>query len=238
MRRKIIQWIKKQVESAKAKGIVLGLSGGIDSAVVAVLAMQALGRDKVLGLILPCHSTKQDALDARLLAKTYKIKTQTIDLSKTYDTLLSILPKADRMAEANIRPRLRMTVLYYFAKKLNYLVGGTGNKSEILTGYFTKHGDGATDILAIGNLTKTQVRKLAEELKIPRAVIDKAPSAGLWLNQTDEGEMGITYPELDDIICRIEKKQKQVLSKEKVIKVKKMIKNSEHKRKLPEICKI
>ena len=148
------------------------------------------------------------------------------------------MPKASNLAKANLKPRLRMLVLYYFANKLNYLVCGTGNKSEIMAGYFTKHGDGATDILPIGDLLKKEVRKLAKELGIPEHIITKPPTAGLWPGQTDEGEMGITYPELDDILERLENKRKQVLPKKKVDKVKEMIKSSEHKRQGPKICYI
>lgn len=238
MQKKIVSWLKIQVKSAHAKGVVFGLSGGIDSAVVAVLAAAALGKKNVLALILPCHSQIQDYKDAKILAKKFGIKTKVVDLTASYDSLIKVLPPADKMAQANIRPRLRMTVLYYFAKKLNYLVCGTSNKSEIMTGYFTKHGDGASDILPIAALLKTQVRELAKELKVPQSIIDKAPTAGLWPNQTDEGEMGITYPELDDIIDRLEKNKVQVIKKDKVDKVKKMIEGSVHKRKKCEVCKI
>jgi NAD+ synthase len=131
-----------------------------------------------------------------------------------------------------------MAVLYYFANQLNYLVCGTGNKSELMLGYFTKHGDGATDILPIGGLLKKQVRNLAKELRIPQCIINKPPTAGLWPGQTDEGEMGISYRELDDILERMENKTRQILSKAKVNKVKDMIKRSEHKRQGPKICHI
>jgi NAD+ synthase len=131
-----------------------------------------------------------------------------------------------------------MLLLYYFANKLNYLVCGTGNKSELMVGYFTKHGDGATDILPIGDLLKKEVRKLARRLGIPERIITKPPTAGLWPGQTDEGEMGITYPELDDILERMENRKSQVLSQDRVNKVKKMIKRSEHKRQGPKICYI
>jgi NAD+ synthase len=131
-----------------------------------------------------------------------------------------------------------MIVLYYFARKLNYLVCGTSNKSELKAGYFTKFGDGASDILPIGNLFKTQVRALAEEIGIPQRIIDKAPTAGLWPGQTDEGEMGITYVELDEIIRGIEKKQPLCLPKSKIDKVKKLIKCSEHKRMRPPSCAV
>lgn len=238
MKEKIISWIKKQLRDSGAKGIVMGISGGVDSSVVAALAKQAVGSKRFLALILPCHSQKQDLADAKLTAKKLGIKTKTIDLSKRYDDLIKILPKANKLALANLKPRLRMLVLYYFANKLNYLVCGTGNKSELLCGYFTKHGDGATDILPIADLLKRDVRKLAKELKVPARIINKPATAGLWPGQTDEGEMGITYPELDDILERMEHKRKQVAPRKKVDKVREMIKHSEHKRQGPKICRI
>jgi NAD+ synthase len=131
-----------------------------------------------------------------------------------------------------------MMVLYYFARKLNYLVCGTSNKSELMTGYFTKHGDGASDILPIGDLVKSEVRALAQELEIPEEVIAKPPTAGLWSGQTDEADLGITYPELDDILLRLEKGKKQILTSAKVDRVKKLIDNSEHKRRKPAVCRI
>jgi len=238
MRKKIIHWIKKQVRQAKARGIVMGLSGGVDSALVASLAKEAVGGKRFLALLLPCRSQPRDLEDARMIAKKLRIKTKSVDLSGIYDSLIKILPRAGNLAKSNLKPRLRMSVLYYFANKLNYLVCGTGNKSEIMLGYFTKHGDGATDILPMGDLLKRQVRRLAGESGIPTRIITKAPSAGLWPGQTDEAEMGITYPELDDILERLEKKNKQMLSKEKLNKVKAMIKKSGHKREGPRICYI
>jgi NAD+ synthase len=236
MKEKIVSWIRQELSLTKAKGIVMGLSGGIDSCVVACLAKEAVGKKRLLTLILPCHSLKSDLQDATLCARHLGIKARTIDLSAIYDKFIKVLPPAGRLARANLKPRLRMAVLYYFANKLNYLVCGTGNKSEIMAGYFTKHGDGATDILPIGDLLKTEVRALASALGIPRIIINKPPTAGLWPGQTDEGELGLSYAELDNILERIEDKKKQVLSKEKVSKVKRMIKNSQHKRQGPKIC--
>jgi NAD+ synthase len=238
MKKKIVSWLKKEVRLAKAKGIVLGLSGGVDSCVVASLAKEAVGRGKVLGLILPIHSHSADAKDAKIVAGKLRLPHKTVDLTRAYDLLLKTFPKAGALARINLKPRLRMLTLYYFANKLNYLVCGTGNKAEIMVGYFTKHGDGAADLLPIGALLKRQVRALAGELGIPAYIIEKPPTAGLWPGQTDEGEMGILYPELDDILERLENKKKQVLSLSKVGRVKAMILRSEHKRIKPKICQL
>ncbi|MFH1413281.1 MAG: NAD+ synthase [Candidatus Omnitrophota bacterium] len=238
MENRIIDWIKRQVKAAGAKGIVIGLSGGIDSSVVAALSKRAVGKSRFLGLIMPCHSDPRDIRDARLLAKSLGLQTKIIDLSNIYDHFLKILPRADNLAKANLKPRLRMITLYYFANKLNYLVCGTGNKSEIMVGYFTKHGDGATDILPIGCLLKKEVNKLAKDLGVPQSIIEKPPSAGLWRGQTDEGEMGISYAELDNILGCMEGSKKQAAPKTKVRKIKDMINRSGHKRQGPRICDI
>lgn len=161
-----------------------------------------------------------------------------MDLSGAYDSLAAVFPRGNNLAYANLKPRLRMLALYYFANNFNYLVCGTGNKSELRVGYFTKYGDGGVDILPIGNLLKKQVKALARELKIPGQIIAKPPTAGLWPGQTDEGEMGLLYSELDDILERLESNNKHILSRKKVGKVKEMINRSEHKRNLPKICRI
>ncbi len=238
MRKKIVAWLKKQVSLSQTKGIVLGLSAGIDSCAAASLAKEAAGKLKVLALILPVHSRVQDAQDALAFAKRLGIRTKTINLTEVYDNLLKVLPAGNGLSKMNLKPRLRMLVLYYFANKLNYLVCGTSNKSEIMTGYFTKYGDGASDILPLGDLLKKQVRALGKELGLPQHIINKIPSAGLKPGQTDEGEMGISYAELDDILERLENKRTQILSKDKINKVKGMIKRSEHKRLKPRICSI
>ncbi|MCG2713357.1 MAG: NAD(+) synthase, partial [Candidatus Omnitrophica bacterium] len=142
----IARWIKKQVQKANKKGVVLGLSGGIDSSCVAVLSKKALG-DNVLGLILPCGNSPIDEDFALKVAKKFNIATKKIYLGDIFSTLSNIYPEGSDIAKANLKPRLRMTVLYYFANTLDYLVAGTGNKSELCVGYFTKYGDGGVDIL-------------------------------------------------------------------------------------------
>ncbi len=225
----ISQWIKNQVDRAGAKGIVVGLSGGIDSAVVAALAKRTLF-DKVLGLVLPCHSHKEDAEHAQLIASYLQLETSTIDLSPLYDSLTAILPPAAKHTTANIKPRLRMTTLYHFASLRNYLVAGTGNKSEITIGYFTKHGDGGVDILPLGDLLKSQVREIAKKLALPDHIITKPPSAGLLPGQTDESELKITYQQLDQAIQKITSGCDEKTPPEIHSRVEELIRKSEHKR--------
>jgi len=225
----IAKWIREQVQKANKTGVVLGLSGGIDSSCVAVLSKKALGSN-VLGLILPCNSNTTDEELALRVARKFGIETRRISLSNIFNGLLSICTEGSDIAKANLKPRLRMAVLYYFANTLDYLVAGTGNKSELCVGYFTKYGDGGVDILPLGGLLKTEVRKLAEELEIPKEVIERPPSAGLWHNQTDEDELGITYSELDRIINALQEKQIKGIETEKLLKVRRMIKDSQHKR--------
>lgn len=209
-------WIKAHVDGAGARGIVVGLSGGIDSAVVAGLAARATP-GHVVGVMMPCHSDPDDETHARLTADHFGIPSIRLDLAPAYDrlvgdlrTVVQSLPRGQfpvapadevdvkaRLPLANVKPRMRMTSLYFVANTLNYLVAGTGNRSELSVGYFTKYGDGGVDLLPIGRLFKSAVRELARELGVPPPIIDKAPSAGLWLGQTDESEMGFSYAELE-----------------------------------------
>ncbi|MFA5033702.1 MAG: NAD+ synthase [bacterium] len=226
---KITNWLKLRVKKANSKGLVIGLSGGVDSAVVSVLAQKAF-KNNILSIIIPCHSSEKDLKDARILAEKFNIKTKEVKIDSIYYELTKILPDANRLAYANLKPRLRMLILYYFANKLNYLVAGTGNKSELTIGYFTKHGDGGVDLLPLGGLLKTEVWQLAKELKIPASIIKKAPSAGLWKGQTDENEMGITYKELDKAITAIETGNYKGIEKSILSKVNKFIQCSAHKK--------
>jgi len=222
-------WIQDQVRMAGAKGLVVGLSGGIDSAVVASLARMACG-DNVLALLMPCHSDPASASDAMAVAKKIGVKTHTADLTAACDALVAQVPHAEGIELANVAPRLRMTALYCAAQTHGYLVAGTSNKTESMIGYFTKWGDGASDMRPIGNLYKYQVRRLAAELGIPQEIIEKQPTADLWLGQTDENEIGMAYDELDALLQALDAGKIGQHSPEAVQRVKKMIARSEHKR--------
>jgi len=199
---KLTLWIRETVSQAGGKGLVVGMSGGVDSSVVVVLCKRAFP-EATLGVIMPCHSSKIDREHAELVAAKFSIPVKVVVLDGVFDILIEALQgdgydaTTRRLAENNIKPRLRMVALYYFANRLNYLVVGASNRSELSVGYFTKHGDSGSDLMPLGNLVKSQVQDLAKYLDIPREVIDKPPSAGLWEGQTDEAELGLTYSELD-----------------------------------------
>lgn len=227
-------WIEQLIKTSGASGTISGLSGGIDSAVVAVLLFKALkGNHRCV--FVDIESSEEDYRDAKLVADTFGIPLEKVDLNQAYKEILKVLPCGSRIAQANLKPRLRMSVFYYYANNENRLVAGTGNKSELKVGYFTKYGDGAVDFLPIGSLYKTQVRMLARFLGIPERIIEKPPSAGLWKGQTDEEELGISYEELDKALYLIEKGREDEVSKDILKKVKGLILRSEHKLMIPPI---
>ena len=202
--RRITDFIRTYVNDSGTTGAVVGLSGGVDSSVTAYLLVRALGRDNVVGVILPYKTTPpEDIRDAKYIAETLGIKYYYIDISNVRNAFTEAIPEFDeenRVAVGNLLPRIRMTILYYFANKLNKIVAGTGDKSELLIGYFTKYGDGGVDTLPIGDLYKTQVRYLGKYLGLPDGIAFKPSSPRLWEGQTAEGELGVKYEDIDVIL--------------------------------------
>ncbi len=244
IREKIVSFIRSGVEISGTKGAVIGLSGGIDSTLTAYLAVEALGSKNVLGLLLPEKgiTSERDIDDAIEVAKILKIDHQVIEISQVLSTYSTIIPAFDRKnlpANGNLKARTRMCILYYHANLMNRMVVGTGNKTELLLGYFTKYGDGGVDLEPIGGLYKTQVRGLSRHIGIPIQIIEKTPTAGLWQGQTDEGELGVSYEMADQILTMLvdeKKKISEVKSKfppEIVDKLAARISSSEHKRMMP-----
>ena len=237
--KKLVDFIRGYEE-----GVVLGLSGGLDSSTVAKLSVMALGRDRVLGLIMPSGALDEDAVRvARMLGIEYKV----IDITGIVSGMVGACGLDGGLIPiGNLKARIRMALLYYHANVMGRIVVGSGNKSELLVGYFTKYGDGGVDILPLGDLYKTQVRMLAEYLGIPKDIVWKTPTAGLWPGQTDEGELGMPYERLDLILYGIHElgMKKEEVSKEfgipraDVERVEEMVRNSEHKRSMPPIPKV
>ena len=196
------QWLRDEIARAHSSGIVLGLSGGIDSSVLAALGREALGREKVLGIIMPCHSIDEDEADARLLASELDINFMRADLSGTFDSLSEAIGiELNSLAKSNLKARLRMVTLYAVAQTKNFLVCGTSNRSEYETGYFTKYGDSGVDLMPLAGFLKREIREMAKILHVPEKIITKAPSAGLYQGQTDEGDMGFSYEVLDEYLA-------------------------------------
>lgn len=242
----IVAFIKEQVKERDSKGVVIGLSGGLDSSVVAVLAVRALGKEKVFGLMLPDSSVTptRDTNDAIKLASNLQIDYKIIHLYTAKKHLIKNLPK-NKMAVANLLVRLRMSILYYYATVKERLVLGTGDKSEIVLGYYTKYGDGGVDLLPIADLFKTEVRSLAHYLNIPHQIINKKSSARLWKGQTAEKELGMKYEEIDKILQLLEHKNSKLaslsdlnISKRNISRVWSLIERNQHKQEMPPICKL
>ncbi len=220
----LVEWLRDSVKEANCKGIVYGLSGGVDSAVIAALSKLAFG-DESLAIMMPINSSFEDEIDAKLVIDKFNLNAIKVDLSRTYSEFVEVVEKGDNnMAYANVKPRLRMTTLYYYAQLKGYLVVGTSNKSEYTVGYFTKYGDSGSDLMPLVDFTKKEIFELARYLEIPDKIIQKPPSAGLFEDQTDENEMGFTYNDLEKYINN-EKIDERIEEK-----INRMVKISEHKR--------
>ena len=244
IRNKLVAFIRRKVQEADSSGAVIGLSGGIDSALTAYLTVEALGADKVLGLLLPEKgiTTKQDIKDAMEVVRLLGIEHKTIDISKVLNSFSSTIPDFDKnnlLACGNLKARTRMCILYYHANLMRRMVVGTGNKTELLLGYFTKYGDGGVDIEPIGGLYKTEVRALSRYIGVPARIIEKTPTAGLWPGQTDEGELGVTYEVADKILAMLVDQKnnisdiKKVFSDRQVDRLAALVRSNEHKRHPP-----
>jgi len=248
--KRIRRFIKEYVENARADGVVLGLSGGIDSGTVAALSSLSVGGARVTGLMLPEKETysSKDIEDAKFVAEKFGLKTQICDITPVLDGFYKTIPifdQADKLCKGNIKARTRMIYLYYYANKLNKIVCGSSDKSETMMGYFTKWGDVAADISPLMDLYKTQVRKLAEHIGIPPELAKKPSTPALWPNQLAETELGIKYETLDLVLYGLERfmtteeiAQQLNVKKPLIEKVKSRWLAVEHKRRLPLVPKI
>ena len=244
----IIEFIRLEVSRAQSQGVVLGLSGGIDSSVAVSLATNALGNNRVLGLILPDRnvSEQKDIDDAVELSKQLGIKYHIIDITEIKQKYLDLLP-LEKKSIGNLTARIRMTLIYYYANLFNKLVLGTSDKSEMMIGYFTKFGDGAADLLPLADLYKTEVRELGIYLNVPKTILLKKSTPSLWLNQTAEKEIGMEYKKIDAILKYLDENnsastEKDLLEKgckqKDVVFVKDRLLKNIHKRISPKICVI
>ena len=243
----ILSFLRHHLRDSGRNGLVLGMSGGIDSSLVANLCADAVGPAKVLGLALPEAAGGSDEKDARDWAKQLGIGFRTTIIGPMVAAIAKGLkiPKSDRVALGNAKARVRMVALYQVARAEQRLVIGTGNKSELACGYWTKFGDGGCDFMPIGDLYKTQVREMARHLGLPARTLEKVPTAGLWRGQTDEKELGIRYETLDRILLGIEMhlgSQEIAVGAEvdekEVLRIERLVEANAHKRKMPLIPKI
>ena len=243
-KKNIVEFVQNKVSQANADGLVVGLSGGIDSTLAAFVACEAVGSENVFGLIMPSTTTPtEDKLHGTEIAQLLGMDYEEIAIDSILNEFLSVTQiKKDELAIGNLKARIRMSVSYFYANSKNYLVCGTGNKSEILIGYFTKHGDGACDIEPIGDLYKTDVYQLAEYMDVPQKILDKPPRAGLWNNQTDEDEIGMAYELIDKILYLNLEKALSIdkiddnldISVDSVNMIINRVNRNEHKSKVPE----
>ena len=206
-RRTIVESVRSKLEDAGLSRAVIGLSGGIDSSLTCFLTVEALGRENVLGLLLPYRTSQPDSeSDARTVIDALSITSREVDITPMVDPLFDLFPQMSRQRRGNIMSRERMIILYDQSEDFGGLVIGTSNRTEFLLGYFTLYGDAAAAIRPLGNLYKAQVRQLSHAVGVPARIIEKAPSADLWADQTDEGELGFSYNEADQVLFLLTEK--------------------------------
>ncbi|KXB06504.1 hypothetical protein AKJ53_00090 [candidate division MSBL1 archaeon SCGC-AAA382F02] len=247
-KKQMIDFIAKKVKNAGANGTVLGLSGGLDSVATAYLCAEAIDEENVLAVFMPEKGVTdpKNAEDSEKISDELGINFEKVQISPILEKMKDQLNfKEDKLSEANLKARIRMTILYYYANVYNYLVVGTSNKSELRCGYFTKYGDGAADLLPLGAIYKTQLKKIAEELGVPQNIIEKTPTAGLWKGQNDEKELGLPYEKIDQIYAGLEIglnvseiAAATEIEESKVEEFKTREKNSKHKLRAPSVPEI
>jgi NAD+ synthase len=239
------RFLSGKLMRAAAEGYVVGLSGGVDSSLSTTLAVEAVGREKVLGLIMPYRISSPESVEhARLLAEHLRIGTREVDISPMIDAYYDKIDERNRVRAGNMMARQRMAVLFDVSHETGALVLGTGNRSEISLGYTTWYGDAACSLNPIGELYKTEVRELARHLGVPEPILVKAPSADLWANQTDEGEIGVTYDTVDGIlrlvvdkgIISISELEKHGFAATDISRVVSMMNRNAFKRRLPDVA--
>lgn len=226
----IREWMQKIINESNTHGFVYGVSGGIDSALICAISSKYF-KNNSLALRMDINNSDKDRNDAKLVIEHFNVKSETVDLEKVYDVFSSVLPSGNKLGLMNLKSRIRMNTLYYYAQKYNYLVCGTSNAAELYTGYFTKYGDSGSDFMPLANLTKHDVYECAKLLNVPQSVIDKAPSAGLDDNQTDEKDLQVTYLEIDKVL------QNENVNPKAKQRIEYLHKTSEHKRNLSKTMK-
>ena len=242
----LVEFLRENFKKAGFSKAVLGLSGGIDSALVAYLLRDALGKENILAIMMPYKSSNPDSLNhAKLVIEDLKINSKTIEITDMIDAYFKNEKEASSLRMGNKMARERMSILFDYSSKENALVVGTSNKTEIYLGYSTQFGDSACALNPIGDLYKTNIWDLSRYLKIPNELIEKKPSADLWEGQTDEQEMGLTYKEADQVLYRMLEENKKVeevlaegFNKDLVDNIVRRINRSEYKRRMPLIAKI
>ena len=242
----LVEFLRENFKKAGFSKAVLGLSGGIDSALVAYLLRDALGKENVLAIMMPYKSSNPDSLNhAKLVIEDLEINSKTIEITDMIDAYFKNEKEATSLRMGNKMARERMSILFDYSSKENALVVGTSNKTEIYLGYSTQFGDSACALNPIGDLYKTNIWDLSRYLKIPNELIEKKPSADLWEGQTDEQEMGLTYKEADQVLYRMLEENKTVeevlaegFNKDLVDNIVRRMNRSEYKRRMPLIAKI